>query len=110
MASFKYIDTNIIYTYACKNAITNSNPIVKNTTTTGKILTYENEKFNQTIIHAKDIKIFNKECPDIMFANNLIDKLKTFAIYEIISIPIKGILITVGIPSGKNNFQEPPLL
>jgi hypothetical protein len=38
------------------------------------------------------------------------DKLNTFAIYEIISIPIKKILITAGIPSGKNNFQEPLLL
>jgi hypothetical protein len=74
------MDANIIYTYACKNAITNSKPIVANTTAIGKILTGATEKFNHTLTHAKDIKIFNNECPDIIFANNLIDKLKTLAI------------------------------
>jgi hypothetical protein len=79
MASFKYMETNIIYTYACKKAITNSNPVVKKTTVIGRMLIYINEKFNHTSTHAKAIKIFNNECPDIIFANNLIDKLKTLA-------------------------------
>jgi hypothetical protein len=61
MASVKYIDTNIIYTYDCKKAITNSKPVVANTTTIGKILIYDKEILNHTIVHAKDIKIFNNE-------------------------------------------------
>ena len=56
-------------------------------------------------IQANPIKIFNKACPDIMFANKRMLKLKTRAIYEISSRRIKKGAITNGTPLGKNRFK-----
>ena len=56
-------------------------------------------------IHAKPINIFNKACPDIIFANKRILKLKTRAIYEINSRRIKKGAITSGTPLGRNKFN-----
>jgi hypothetical protein len=41
----------------------------------------------------------------MIFANNRIDKLKIFAICEIISIIINGGIKTVGTFEGTNNFK-----
>ncbi len=53
----------------------------------------------------KLIKIFNRICPDIIFANKRNAKLKIREIYEIYSIKIRPGIITVGIPSGKNKTK-----
>ena len=53
----------------------------------------------------KLIKIFNRICPDIIFANKRNAKLKMREIYEIYSIKIRPGIITVGIPSGKNKTK-----
>jgi hypothetical protein len=55
----------------------NSKPITKKTINAGMIPTKEKENPNQIIVQENDIKIFNKVCPDIMFANKRIDRLKT---------------------------------
>jgi len=51
-------------------------------------------------------KIFNNVCPDIKFANNRIDKLKTRATYEIISIIIRNGAMANGAPLGKKRAKK----
>jgi hypothetical protein len=53
----------------------------------------------------KLIKIFKRICPDIILANNLIDKLKTRDKYETYSISIKPGIISTGTPGGKNRLK-----
>ena len=92
-------------TYACKKAIKASRNIIIVTITHGKIATkIKTEPFvNKS--QENPIKIFNKACPDIIFANNRILKLKTFAKYETISINIKNGAIAKGTPLGKNRLE-----
>ena len=54
--------------------------------------------------HEKPIKILSKAWPDIIFANNRMLKLKTFAKYETISMRIKNGAIAKGTPPGKKRF------
>jgi len=58
------------------------------------------------MLQENPIKIFNKACPDIIFANNRMLRLKTLAIYETASINIKNGAITSGTPLGKNKFKN----
>jgi hypothetical protein len=54
----------------------------------------------------KLIKIFNKICPDIMFAKSRMAKLKILEMYETYSIKIiRGIKIN-GTPSGRNKTNN----
>jgi hypothetical protein len=57
--------------------------------------------FDETIAHTKEIKIFSNICPDNIFANNRIAKLKILEMYEMYSIKIKKGIISRGTPSGK---------
>lgn len=50
----------------------------------------------------KPVKICSKTCPDIIFANNRIAKLKSLAICEINSIPTKKGNIKPGTSEGTN--------
>ena len=52
----------------------------------------------------KPIKIFNKACPDIIFANKRILKLKTLATYETSSIKTKKGAIASGTPLGSKRL------
>lgn len=67
-------------TYACKKAIANSNPTTKKTIKSGKPIQTQWIKLELAIAQIKLIKIFNKIWPDIILANNLIDKLKILQI------------------------------
>lgn len=49
----------------------------------------------------KPNNIFIKVCPDIMFANSLIDKLNNLELYDIISIKPREIPIANGTPDGR---------
>lgn len=57
-------------------------------------------------VHEKPIKIFNKACPLIIFANNRILKLKTLAKLDTNSIGIKIGAIAKGTPLGKNKLKN----
>jgi len=59
----------------------------------------------QVINHKNPINIFKSVWPDIIFANNLTDKLITLEKYEIISIITKAGIIIIGTPLGKNNLN-----
>ena len=67
-------------TYACKNAIENSKPTTVKTIVSG--IRFHNQciTLEVTITHINEIKIFNKICPDSIFANNRIARLKTLEI------------------------------
>lgn len=52
----------------------------------------------------KPIKIFNKACPDIIFANKRMLKLKTLAIYDTNSIKMRKGAIASGTPLGSNKL------
>lgn len=95
--------TKTVNTYACKQAIAISNPVTKNTIIKGKKCAKAQILPIDTIVHPNPAKIFNRVCPDIIFANNRIAKLKTRAIYEINSIIIKYGATIKGAPVGKNN-------
>jgi len=67
-------------TYACKNAIKASRNKITVTMVQGKTLATTNKGLNVAhIAQANPISIFNKACPDIIFAKSRILKLKTFA-------------------------------
>jgi hypothetical protein len=93
-------------TYACKNAIENSKPTTVNTIVSGTRFHSQCIPLKVMITHINEIKIFNKMCPDNIFANNRIARLKTLEIYEIYSIKIKNGTITSGTPSGKNKTKN----
>lgn len=57
-------------------------------------------------VHEKPIRIFNRACPLIIFANNRILKLKILAIYETNSIGTKINAISTGTPCGKNKLAN----
>jgi hypothetical protein len=56
----------------------NSKPITQKTITIGNNANTEYIVQDDNIAQPKPIKIFNKMCPDIIFANSLIAKLKIF--------------------------------
>ena len=75
--------------------------MTKNTTTIGKI---ENApKLENNMTQTKPAKIFKRLCPDIIFANNRIARLRTLAKNEINSITTKNGATTIGTPGGKKN-------
>lgn len=69
----------------------------------GKIAKIEKIEKENKIVKLKPIKILSNVCPAIIFANNRIDKLKSRAIYETISIKTNKIAIAIGVPLGKKN-------
>ena len=105
ITSLRYIEIKTIKTYAWRKEIINSKPITKNTIDIG------NTNQNQWIIlelaiaQIKLISIFNKICPDIIFANKRIAKLKIREMYETYSIKIRNGIIKIGTPSGKNKTK-----
>mgnify|MGYP007009408773 CR=1 FL=1 len=85
-----------IKTYACKNAITNSKPVTQKIIAKGT-----KDKINhidpaENILQTNPIKIFINIWPDIIFANNRIDRLKIREKYEIYSIIINNGIINKG--------------
>jgi hypothetical protein len=72
----------------------------------GKIFKTNKEKKFIKLHHKKLESILSKECPAIMFANNLIDKLATLAKYEIISIITRRGVSINGVPAGKNKEKD----
>ena len=93
-------------TYACKNAIENSKPTTVKTIVSGTRFHNQWMILEVIITHMNEIKIFNKICPDNIFANNRIARLKILEIYEIYSIIIKKGTIISGTPSGKNKTKK----
>jgi hypothetical protein len=53
-------------------------------------------------VQEKPIRIFNRACPDNIFAKSRMLKLKTRAMYDTASIKIKKGAIARGAPAGKN--------
>ena len=74
--SLKYIEINTKNTYACKNEIIISNPITTNTIVNGSKIQNQLIKLETRIAQIKQIRIFNKICPDNIFANKRIARLK----------------------------------
>ena len=97
-------------TYACKKAIKISKHIIIVTRIQGKTANIIKSIFDVNNPHENPIKIFNKACPDIIFANKRILKLNTRAIYETISIRIKNGAIGKGDPLGKNKSVKDHLI
>jgi hypothetical protein len=56
---------------------------------------------DENIVQANPAKIFNKQCPDIMFANSRRDKLTTRKLYETTSIKTSSGAMINGAPGGK---------
>jgi hypothetical protein len=84
----------------------NSKPTTKKTMLIGNAIQIQWIKSELAIAQIKLIKIFNKIWPDIIFANNLIARLKILEIYETYSIKIKNGIMVTGTPSGKNNTKK----
>jgi hypothetical protein len=72
----------------------------------GKKAIPADKKPDPNSVQEKPIKIFNKACPLIMFANNRILRLKTLAKKDINSIGIKIGAIAKGTPLGKNKLKN----
>ena len=71
----------MIKTQACKKAINASKNIIHVTNNQGIILAVTKSMLQLAhIVQANPIRIFNKACPDIILANNRIDKLKALEI------------------------------
>ena len=58
------------------------------------------------IVQAKPARIFNKQCPDIMFANSRRDKLTTRKLYETTSIKTSSGAMINGAPGGKKRENK----
>lgn len=58
------------------------------------------------MVQEKPAMIFNKVCPEVILANNRIDKVNTFTIYDKNSIVIIKGTITKGTPLGKNKAKK----
>ena len=63
-------------TYACKSAIENSKPTTLKTIVSGTKFHNQWITLEVIITHINEIKIFNKICPESIFANNRIPKLR----------------------------------
>lgn len=61
---------------------------------------------DDSIVQAKPAKIFNKQWPDIMFANNRKAKLITLKLYETNSIITKSGAKAIGAPDGKKSESK----
>jgi hypothetical protein len=98
---------NVTKTYACSRAIQSSRKVIINNIiigiTAGKIAI---GKYMYIKDQIADVKIFNKMCPDIIFANKRIAKLKIRALYEINSIITKNGTIGKGAPLGKKILKN----
>lgn len=107
-----YIVINIVKTYACKNAIRISRLNTTVTMSQGMVDTIFILIFFAHInVQLNPLSIFSKACPDSMFANKRIPKLKTRAKYEINSMMISIITKATGTPLGKNaDIIDHPLL
>ena len=60
----------------------------------------------ENIVHAKPAKIFNKQCPDIILANNRKAKLTTRNEYDTNSIITSKGANAIGAPDGKNSENK----
>lgn len=101
-----YMEDKSVYTYACKIAIiVSKQKIIKiRSKIIMAIITKMLNPKIKTQVNADNI--FNKVCPDIKFANNRIEILKTRAIYEINSTTTINGDIIKGVPSGKNKEKN----
>lgn len=88
-------------TYACKRAIPNSSIVTAMIIVIGNIDNIVHMPPKDNIVQAKPAIIFSNVCPDIILANNRIDKLNTLAIYDINSINMKKGASWIGAPLGK---------
>lgn len=93
-------------TYACNIAIANSSPINANNKINGIIWKNDIRPPEISIVQEKPAIIFNNVWPEVIFANNRIDNVNTFTMYDKNSIVIiKGTMIK-GTPLGKNKEKK----
>lgn len=71
----------------------------------GKIIKNFQKKINEKHPNPNPAKIFNKACPEVIFANSRTDKLIIRDKLEIISIAIINGVINKGDPFGKKWFN-----
>jgi hypothetical protein len=93
-----------VKTYACKKAIRSSRNITAVTIAHGKTEIKIIREPDSNKVQEKPIKILSRACPDSMFANSRMLKLKTRATYETASINTKNGIIKSGAPDGKNKL------
>ena len=67
-------------TYACKSAIENSKPTTVKTIVSGTKFHNQWITLEVIITHINEIKIFNKICPESIFANNRMARLNILEI------------------------------
>ena len=89
-------------TYACKNAIDNSSPTIAKITIKGKTCIKLKIPPADNIVQAKPARIFNKQWPDIILANNRKANETTRKLYETTSITTSNGANASGAPAGKN--------
>jgi hypothetical protein len=75
-------------------------------TINGTIWNTVNILADENIVQANPAKIFNKQWPDIMLANNRRDKLTTRKLYETTSIKTRRGAIIRGAPGGRNKENK----
>lgn len=97
---------NNVKTYACRPAIANSNPISASKRPKGIIWNIANKPPAESIVQAKPAIIFSNVWPDVIFANNRIDNVKTLTMYERNSMVINKGTIGKGTPLGKNSAKN----
>jgi hypothetical protein len=100
--SLIYRVIRIVKTYACKNAISSSRNTIAVTMTQGNTARMARADPVVIRVQEKPIRIFNRACPDNIFAKSRMLKLKTRAMYDTASIKIKKGAIARGAPAGKN--------
>lgn len=90
----------IVKTYACKKAISSSRKKTAVTIDHGRTAISTIKEPDERSVHEKLIKIFKRACPDIIFANRRMAKLKTREKYETASIKVRNGAIASGTPPG----------
>jgi len=101
-----YNNHRIKNTNACKNAIPISKNVTANVIIHGNINIIEYQLPNMKILNANDINICCKICPESIFANNRIVKLRIRAKYDTVSKKIKNHANTNGSPFGMKRFKK----
>jgi len=96
----KYINNNVIKTYACKKQIATSKQVTMNVIIHGKIKKKLNHPGIKKILKEKEINICCNMCPESIFANRRIVKLKSLAKYDTVSKKIRNHVKLNGKPFG----------
>ena len=100
IASFIYIEVNILNTYAWISATAISNIVINTTTNIGNILNTESIPPAVNIVHVNPDNIANNKCPAVIFAANRTPNDTPLASCDINSITTKNPANTNGLPPG----------